>query len=434
MSFEDSHYILLFRYIYGAQLIPWFCYSIHLHVNRNISRMVLQRHYPRGIDAGATPSAGATMEQATSRAQQAADTMARWARRWKMKMAGQKTQALVLSQWYRDPVGFSLRVDGAEVKGSTHLKLLGVTFDRLLHFGEHCARIRKKVKPRIAHLRTMTSRSWGLREQQLRVVAKGYIRGAMEHAAAAWLPATPPGHVTQLDRELRSTARVITGCPRSTPVDPLMAEAGLAVAQVRRGTLAARMLCLARSLPTDDPLRQIAEENPPRRLKTTTGWRRLGREALRTCGLQQVPVEERLHVMLPPWQSPESVTVRLDLGRAVRRDRPQSSRRRASGHTTGSDYSDLGVERRICGGRHTQRRRRCAAGAPRWRAPRGPNSSREPVLQYSCRALCHTSGARGSERSLRRPGGWTRGAMQRLPGGPVAAEWRSGDTDYPTGC
>ena len=34
-SFEDSHYILLFRYLYGAQLLRWFCYSKHLHVNRN---------------------------------------------------------------------------------------------------------------------------------------------------------------------------------------------------------------------------------------------------------------------------------------------------------------------------------------------------------------------------------------------------------------
>ena len=34
-SFEDSHYILLFRYIYGAQLIQWFWYSKHLHVNRD---------------------------------------------------------------------------------------------------------------------------------------------------------------------------------------------------------------------------------------------------------------------------------------------------------------------------------------------------------------------------------------------------------------
>ena len=32
-SFEDSHYILLFRFICGAQLIQWFCSSKHLHVN-----------------------------------------------------------------------------------------------------------------------------------------------------------------------------------------------------------------------------------------------------------------------------------------------------------------------------------------------------------------------------------------------------------------
>ena len=32
-SFEDSHYILLLRYNFGAQLIQWFCYSKLLHVN-----------------------------------------------------------------------------------------------------------------------------------------------------------------------------------------------------------------------------------------------------------------------------------------------------------------------------------------------------------------------------------------------------------------
>ena len=32
--FEESHYILLFRYIYGAQIVQWFWYSKSLHVNR----------------------------------------------------------------------------------------------------------------------------------------------------------------------------------------------------------------------------------------------------------------------------------------------------------------------------------------------------------------------------------------------------------------
>lgn len=98
--------------------------------------------------------------------------------------------------------------------------------------------------------------------------------------------------------------------------------------QVRRGTLAVRMLGLARSLPPDDPLRAIAEADPKRRLISTTGWRRLGRAALHSCGLQEVPVEERLQVMLPPWQGSESVTFRLDLGsRTVRRDAPDAYRR-----------------------------------------------------------------------------------------------------------
>lgn len=116
-------------------------------------------------DDTATLSAGATLELASRRAQEAADTLAKWARRWKMRIAGNKTKALVLSQWHRDAKDYKLRVDGAEVRGGPHLKLLGVTFDRLLHFGEHCARMRRKAKPRISHLRTMTSRSWGLQEK-----------------------------------------------------------------------------------------------------------------------------------------------------------------------------------------------------------------------------------------------------------------------------
>ena len=117
-------------------------------------------------------------------------------------------------------------------KGMSHLSLLGVTFDHLIHFGQHCAKVRRKVKPRLAHLRAMTGRSWDLREAQLRTVANGYVRGALEYAAPAWLPATSSSHVEQLDREMRAAARVITGCPRSTPVVPLMAEAGLVPVRV----------------------------------------------------------------------------------------------------------------------------------------------------------------------------------------------------------
>ena len=241
-----------------------------------------------------------------------------------MRVAGEKTQDLVLFQWARDATGLCIKVSGAEVTAGTSLRLLGVTFDRLLHFGAHCAELRRKVRPRIAQLRRMTRRSWDLGDRQLRAVANGYVRRALEYAAGAWMPASSPSHLDLVDRELQATARVVTGCPVSTPVHALMAEAGMPTARARREVLSARMLGLASSLPEGDPLRALAEAAPTRRLKTTTGWRDQGREApTRICRTEEpVKIEERLHVTEPPWHDVTGVSFALEVGPDGRRDRP----------------------------------------------------------------------------------------------------------------
>ena len=73
------------------------------------------------------------------------------------------------------------------------------------------------MQPRTAQLRNLTGRTWGLQKPQLRTVANGYVRGALQYAAAAWLPAASDLHVELLEREIRAAAHVITGCPVSTP-------------------------------------------------------------------------------------------------------------------------------------------------------------------------------------------------------------------------
>ena len=281
-------------------------------------------------DDTATLSSGSTLPIARSRAQLAADTLAKWAITWKANIAGEKTQALVLSQWAQDAKDFHIKVAGATVEGSPHLKILGVTLDRLLHFGQHCSSIRKKVKPRTAHLRRMTGRSWGLGEAQLRTVANGYVRGALEYCAAAWMPAASPSHIEVIERELRAVARVVTGCPSSTPTDALMAEAGMLPAGVRRGALATRMLGLASSLPPGDPLRAVSEARAPVRLTSVTGWRGVGREALAATELGEVPFEPRLRTTLPPWGAADRITFRLDVGGHGERSASDEVRRAAA--------------------------------------------------------------------------------------------------------
>ena len=163
-------------------------------------------------DDTATLCAGADIETARRRAQQAADALVKWARSSKMVASGGKTRVLVLSQWYRDAVELSIRVDGAKVTAGDTPNLLGVSLDSLVNFGPHCKRLGRRTRPCLEHLRRLTGRNWGFEEQHLRTVANGYVHGALEHAAAAWIPATSPSHVEVLERELRDTARIITGC------------------------------------------------------------------------------------------------------------------------------------------------------------------------------------------------------------------------------
>ena len=146
----------------------------------------------------------------------------------------------------------------------------------------------------------------------------------------AWLPAASESHVELLEREMRAAARVVTGCPVSTPRDPLMAEAGMVPVRTRREVLAARLAWTAASQREDDPLRAVATNTAPRRLRTTTGWRDAGRGAAARAGVPETLVEERLHITLPPWTENPRVTIRMDVDADVRRTAHDDVRRAAA--------------------------------------------------------------------------------------------------------
>ena len=120
--------------------------------------------------------------------------------------------------------------------------------------------------------------------------------------------------IVLLEREMHETARVVIGCPRSTPTRVLMAEAGLAPVTERRTALAAHLLAKTRALPAGgDPLRKVAESQAPARLSTLTGWRGVGEEPL---GLADIcaPIEPILLLPDPPREPSPTVSFGLDIG------------------------------------------------------------------------------------------------------------------------
>ena len=264
-------------------------------------------------DDTAVLCAGNTLDTARERAQEAADALTKWARDAKMVVSGEKTQLLVLSQQARDADGCFIKVAGKTVKAKETLHLLGITLDRLLHFGPHCRQLRSKTRPRTNQLRQLSGRSWGLDERLLRTVANGYIRGVLEHAAGAWMPATARTNLEVLEVEMLAAGRVITGCPISTPRHAVRAEAGITPVAARRDALAARLLAKAHSLPPEDPLHAVAAATAPKRLKSVTGWRELGKTMWERADIS-APIERRIATGPPPWTPTDGVTIRLDVG------------------------------------------------------------------------------------------------------------------------
>ena len=60
--------------------------------------------------------------------------------------------------------------------------------------------------------------------------------------------------------------------------------------------IAGRILSSVLSLPSDDPLRLVAELDPLRRLAATTSWRWLGARALRLSDVRDIPVQEQVGI------------------------------------------------------------------------------------------------------------------------------------------
>ena len=129
---------------------------------------------------------------------------------------------------------------------------------------------------------------------------------------------------------MRAAARVVTGCPLSTPSHAVMAEAGQLPVSVRRDILKARLLTKAYALPLSDPLRITAERTPPpRRLRSVTGWRETGREMLTSLNVAP-PIETILPDRLPPWTPTGPVTFTLGLGAPLPPGAPDSVKRQTA--------------------------------------------------------------------------------------------------------
>ncbi len=105
-------------------------------------------------------------------------------------------------------------------------KFFGVALDRLLTFGPHIQNISTKAAARCRVLTSLTSKSWGWREDQLMKVYKALQLGFLAYAVPAWQPLAAPSRIEQLELCQNKALRVVTEQLKSTPGETLRREAG----------------------------------------------------------------------------------------------------------------------------------------------------------------------------------------------------------------
>ena len=104
------------------------------------------------------------------------------------------------------------------------VKLLGVTFDTMMTFGEHARVTATKAAKGTSILRALAGTTWGANKETLLTTFKAISRSQLDYGAPVWSPSLCETHRTRLDRTQNAAIRAITGCHQMSAVDHLHAE------------------------------------------------------------------------------------------------------------------------------------------------------------------------------------------------------------------
>ena len=301
-------------------------------------------NFPSGVETSmfaddlAIWSSHQNITEAEGKLQQALDSLAAWAEKWKLTVSLEKTVSTIFS------------LDPAETRREANLSFrnhrlthnprptfLGVTLDRTLTFNEHAKTVKGRMKARNNVLRAISGTTWGCAASDLRSAYMAFSRACADYAAGAWMPGVSATTLESLEVAQRQACRTITGCLKSTPVGALTREADLLPFNIRRRLLAATAVEKhMRDIPNDPVQRMLQPGSRPRgRLKHDRGWARTGLETGAAAGLSDLPREPLLiTASTAPWEpATPNVHIHTGLVRTALKTAPPEERRRAAEET-----------------------------------------------------------------------------------------------------
>ena len=134
-----------------------------------------------------------------------------------LKLSAEKSIATIFTTWSKE-VKFDpkLEIDGMPIPTKTKSKILGVTLDSMLTYGEHTKITKEKSQKRNSILRKNAGNDWRCTKETLGVTYKAIGKSVINYGAPIWAPTLSDTNWKHLQTQQNNALRTITGCVKMT--------------------------------------------------------------------------------------------------------------------------------------------------------------------------------------------------------------------------
>ena len=153
------------------------------------------------------------------------NTLHDWLESREFKLSAEKSSATVFTTWSIE-VKFDshLTIKNSPKPVKSKVKVLGVTFDSMLNFGEHVRSTKEKFQKRNNILKKIAGSDWGCTKETLSLTYKAIGRSVLNHGAPIWASTISNTNRNHLQLQQIISFRTITACVKMSDINDLHNE------------------------------------------------------------------------------------------------------------------------------------------------------------------------------------------------------------------
>jgi hypothetical protein len=178
------------------------------------------------------------------------------------------TATLFTPDTHEHNITLNLSINNVTIPTTKNPKILGLTMDTALTFGEHTKITKEKADSTIKVLKALTSTTGGTGKETLMATYKAIVLPVIEYASTVWSPIISDTNLQKLQTTQNTALRLITGCTSDTNIQHLHIETKT-LPLSNHLKLHASQLRQKSQLPTH-PLHGLTQETHPGRRKKET--------------------------------------------------------------------------------------------------------------------------------------------------------------------